>query len=250
MTASSSHMEKITIGPNNNLSARVFRPESKAQAFPAVLFVHGWKTNQEGLATFAELLTGLGFVCMTFDLPGHGETVGDRNILSRQDFLRSVLEAYDLLASLEGVDAERVYAVGASFGAYLVALLAAERNVQGFVMRVPSNYPDEGFTEPKLRAAGDTSVDEWRKLPLAWNETASLRALHGFSGPVLIVESGQDGVIPHQVVQNYVDALPDQNLLTYKVMENAPHSLGNDEPLRQEYADLLHDWFGKVKQSF
>lgn len=249
MTVYNSHMQKITIGPNNSLSARIFKSEPEARAFPAVLFVHGWKTDQQGLAVFAERLAELGFICMTFDLPGHGESAGDRDVLSRQDFFTNVLAAYDFLASLEDVDAGRMYAVGASFGAYLVALLAAERNVQGLVMRVPSNYPDEGFTQPKLRASGDTGVDDWRKLSLPWNETASLRALHGFSGPVLMVESGQDAVIPHQAVQNYVDALPDQSVLTYKIMENAPHSLGNDELLRQEYADLLQEWFSKIKKS-
>lgn len=60
---------------NNHLSFQVFRPESDARA--VVFTVHGMQEHKERYEDFAKYLSSRGIGCITYDLPGHGETAGD-----------------------------------------------------------------------------------------------------------------------------------------------------------------------------
>ena len=68
-----------------------------ATFFP-IIFVHGWGGNQRQYLNRARAVAELGFVCLTFDLRGHARSDGQRETVSREDNLRDLLAAYDVLA--------------------------------------------------------------------------------------------------------------------------------------------------------
>lgn len=224
------------------LSGNLFPSSSKAEGkSPVVLHIHGWKSRQDRAFEISKLLSAMGFICLTFDLRGHGKSPGDIEKFSRKDFLEDCIAAYDFLAEQEGVDKESISVVGSSFGAYLAALLTKERTVSRLVLRVPADYPDEGFEIPKVQAE-DPKKLEWRANPKKWKETAALRAVHDFRGETLVVESEKDESIPHQTVQNYINAVEEEGLLTHVVMKDAPHSLRERPDLQREFEKILVDW--------
>ena len=116
-------------------------------------------------------------------------------------------------------------------------------------MRVPANYKDADFDQPKLGLGhDDAELMRWRHLKMGAVETKSLRALHVFKGPVQIVEAEYDDAVPHQTVQNYIDAVADKNQLEYNFMKEWPHSLGDDPQRNKQFQEMLLNWSEKVNE--
>jgi len=66
---------------------------------PGVLFVHGWGGDQRQYHARARAVSGLGCICLTFDLRGHAQTHTQFESISREESLRDILAAYDFLAA-------------------------------------------------------------------------------------------------------------------------------------------------------
>src|SRR5215212_2396226 len=75
-----------------------------APLVPGVLFVHGWGGSQEKYLARAREIAALGCVCLTFNLRGHAETEPQHETVTREDNLRDLLAAYDLLTEHSLVD--------------------------------------------------------------------------------------------------------------------------------------------------
>ncbi|HSX09790.1 MAG TPA: prolyl oligopeptidase family serine peptidase [Candidatus Saccharimonadales bacterium] len=96
------------------------------------------------------------------------------------------------------------------------------------------------FNDPK--PDDPSSIFPWRAEEKSFEEVRSLKAIHEFTGEVLIVESEHDDFIPHQTIENYKNAMRDNHLFTYKFLSDADHSLrsGNSNV---QYVEILVDWF-------
>src|SRR5262245_26647387 len=97
------------------LQGTLIRPATKSLSSPALIFVHGWKSSQQSYVPRAEGLADDGFIGLTFDLHGHGESGGHEPVLDpslTRSFLADVLAAYDFLVRQDGVDAQRIGIVG------------------------------------------------------------------------------------------------------------------------------------------
>src|SRR5687767_12968610 len=80
---------------------------------------HRWGGNEDHYRGGALRLSGLGAICFTITLRGHGNTSHERDSVSRTDNLHDTLTAFDRLAAEEGVDPQRLGVVGSSYGGYL-----------------------------------------------------------------------------------------------------------------------------------
>jgi hypothetical protein len=138
------------------------------------------------------------------------------------------------------VDASAIGVVGASYGAYLAAILTSLRPVRWLALRVPALYKDEDWGEPKRRLDRD-ELAAYRRRPLDPEENRALRACAEFRGDVLIVESERDDVVPHPAIANYVAAFGQAHSLTYRVIAGADHGL-SEKPWQQAYTSLLVNW--------
>lgn len=225
------------------LSGVLFYPPVKKSKNPAILFVHGWTSQKERSFQYAEALAKLGYICMLFDMRGHGASEGDINDSTFKDFLDDVICAYDYLLKDKGVDAENISAVGSSFGGYLVAFLSAKRKLKNLVMRAPADYPNKTFTDlKKLYSGDDPEAVNWRNQQRKPTETYALKAVHDFQGNILIIESEKDDSVPHQTIFNYANAVEDKSKLTHILMKDAPHSI-KEGRFRDEVERILVNWF-------
>ena len=201
------------------LRGHLIRPATESASSPALIFVHGWKGSQQSYLPRAAALAEEGFIGLTFDLHGHGESHRDGHApdaAQTASFLDDLLAAYDFLAGQDHVDADRIGIVGASFGAYLAAWTAARRPVRWLALRAPTNRQNG-----QLGPASD--------------------ALAGFSGDLLVVESEFDRVIPHDVVVSYIHAVAETQV-TYDVIAGAGHELSEPE-WRARVVHILRQWF-------
>jgi pimeloyl-ACP methyl ester carboxylesterase len=216
------------------LSGRSFRPESTRTRKPGVVFIHGLGSSQAGYYPRAEAVsTALGADCITFDLGGHGDPAEAWRDLTPRDHLGDLVAAHDVLSSDKEVDASRIGACGASYGAYLAALLVSERPVKRLLLRAPALYRDEEIDVPIGRHGKAQTGDS--------PKAAVLTGLSAFRGEVLVVESGQDCVIPSSVIERYVSSSPRASRV---VIPEAGHAL---EPrFEQTFIAIILSWFQEL----
>jgi dienelactone hydrolase len=213
---------------------------SPSTAMPGVLFVHGWGGTQERDLARAYEIAALGCVCLTFDLRGHAATCAQHETVTREQNLKDVVAAYDVLAKQATVDNSAIAVVGSSYGGYLAAILSSLRPVRWLALRVPALYKDVEWHVPK-RQLDREALAAYRSGPVAATENRALRACMEFHGDVLIVESEHDHLIPHQTIVSYRAAFSSAHSLTYRIIDNADHALSS-EPCRRAYTSLLLRW--------
>jgi dienelactone hydrolase len=217
------HDEPVEIGVDDqHIEGRFI---AGVTAGPAVLFVHGWGGSQQQYLNRARAVAELGFICLTFDLRGHARNDAQRETVSRQDNLKDLLAAYAMLARQPGVDPEAIGIVGSSYGAYLAAILTAQRAVRWIALRAPALYNDAGWELPKRKLHEDSDFAGYRRRAVPADENRALRACAVFRGNVLIVESEKDDVVPHPVIANYLGSFKQARSVTHRIVEGADHSL-------------------------
>jgi len=236
--------ETISIPVDDQQIAGTF-VASQAKNLPGVLFAHGWGGSQEQCLVPARLAAGRGCACLTFDFRGHGRTFDQRIQITREDNLRDILAAYDVLASRPEVDPKAIAIIGFSYGGYLAAITTTQRPVSGLALRAPAIYRDANWNLPKLKLHEDPDLVLYRRRPVSWDDNRALLACVAFAGDVLIVASELDDVVPAPVSESYAAAFTHARSLVSHVIAGADHGLSNAR-WRREYTARLVDWLTKV----
>lgn len=226
---------ELTLGSvGRRIAARLFSPPDGERSGAAVLFVHGQGSSQRGYLERAAAVTErLGATCLTFDLSGHGESDGDRGMLTPRDHLEDVLGAFDALLEAPGVEPGRVGVCAASYGAYLAALLLGERDVRSALIRAPALYSDADLDRPDPNRLSTTETVE---------TAAALRAVAAYGGPLLVVESEHDEAIPHAIVESYLRAGRDAR---HELIRGAAHRL-SEERWKLRFVEIVVAWFAET----
>ena len=211
---------------------------------PGVVLVHGWDGSQDQYIARAHEIASLGCICLTFDLRGHVRHKAERDTVTREDNLRDLLAAYDVLVGHPAVDPNAIAIVGSSYGGYLAAIVTSLRKVRWLGLRVPALYEDADWQVPKNKLGRERLMAyRHRELPPEGNR--ALEACASFGGDVLIVESEHDDLVPHQTIQNYRDACSKAQSLTYRVISGADHAL-SEKSWQQNYTSLLVNWMNEM----
>jgi len=115
------------------IAAQLYEPAAAGAApRPAIVMVQGMVGRKElfGFPRIAERFSALGYVALTFDYRGVGESEGERGRLYPLELVEDVRSAVDFLAQQPVVDPGRIALWGTSFGGAAVPHAAAlERRV-------------------------------------------------------------------------------------------------------------------------
>ena len=238
--------EAIEIPVNGaSIAGTLITPAAAKPRTPGALFVHGWGGCQQQYLASAHAIAELGYACLIFDLRGHAETRGQYETVTREDNMHDVLAAYDVLSHAPGVERQSIAVIGASYGAYLGALLLYLRPVSRLALRAPALYKDDDWELPKRKLHVDPDFAAYRRLALRAEDNRALGACAQFFGDALVVESEHDEIIPHPAVANYIAALANAHSLTYRVIESADHGL-TQQSWELAYTELLVGWLSEM----
>jgi dienelactone hydrolase len=239
MTTDSTTVEIVV--DDEHVAGTFLAPHAKV---PGVLFVHGWGGSQERDLDRARGIAGLGCVCMTFDLRGHEKASERQQTVSREENLRDILAAYDLLVQHPAIDTSSIAVVGTSYGGYLSTILTTLRPVKWLSLRVPSLYRDAEWNLPK-RQLNREDLAVYRGAPVTPEENRALAACAAFRGDVLIVESEHDHLVPHATIMSYRAAFRNSHSLTHRVVDGADHAL-SEKGCQQAYTSILVGWITEM----
>ncbi|WP_122583579.1 alpha/beta hydrolase family protein [Pseudomonas viridiflava] len=235
-----SEIIEIKVG-SQSISGSIVTPCEK---FPGILFVHGWGGSQQRDLARAKNITGLGCVCLTFDLRGHERTEGLRGTVSREQSLADLLAAYDRLVSHPSVDPEAIAVVGTSYGGYLATILSAMRPIKWMALRVPALYWDADWDMPKQELDRDR-LAHYRRSAVTAADNRALAACKEFRGDVLLIESERDDYVPHATLMSYRSAFELAHSLTYRLVDGADHALSSDIS-QSVYSSMLTNWISEM----
>lgn len=191
------------------LAATVLTPDAASGA--AALFVHGLGSDRGTNVERAEAVAArLATTCLAVDLGGHGGSTGRLSALTPRQNLADVRTAFDALSAEPGVDPGRVAVCAASYGAYLAVLVTLQRRPARLLLRAPALYTDASLDRPLARRQPGGA------------DAAALRVLAAYPGPVLVVESEHDEVVPAATVRAWRSARPG---IEHVVLPGAAHAL-------------------------
>jgi uncharacterized protein len=212
------------------LTGHVFAPGGGQSSGAGILFVHGSESNEEGYRPRAAAAAErLGATCLTFNLSGHGQD-GEASY-SIRDNLDDCIAAFDTLRQLPGVGAGRIGICGASYGAYLAALLLSQRTIASVLLRAPALYADDEIDSPGGPAGSRSETVE---------TATALANVARYDGPILLVESEHDETIPREAIEAYASVA---RKMTSMVIPDAGHAL-DSERARAQFIEIIVDWFG------
>src|SRR5690606_26916358 len=100
LMATSSDKVQIVIA-DEHVDGTFLTPHAKV---PGILFVHGWGGSEARDLERARGIAGLGCVCLTFDLRAHEKGSDRQKTVTREENLRDLIAAYDLLIQHPAID--------------------------------------------------------------------------------------------------------------------------------------------------
>jgi pimeloyl-ACP methyl ester carboxylesterase len=175
-------------------------PDTPTVPSPAIIFAHG---NGETIDSWPSEFEGFrqrGFGVLLVEYPGFGRSTGKP---SERSISQTFLAGYDYLASLPGVDANRIIAFGQSLGGGAVCTLLPKRRLAGVVLL---------STFPSLRIFASRY---WAPSFLLQDTFDNVAALKQFAGPVLIIHGTRDDLIPFSTVEALRQAAPQASFRAY-----------------------------------
>jgi pimeloyl-ACP methyl ester carboxylesterase len=172
-----------------------------------VVLAHAFPDDRASWADFADFLQGRGYLTLTFDFRGYGDSGGARSV---SEMWRDVIAAASRLRSR---GAESIMLVGASMGGTASLIAASRTDVNGIVtLSAPTTFmglaaPPEvlaAIDEPKLflAAEGDGSASE-SAMALYEGSSGAKRVeiVTGESHGTELLEGGQAEVVRNLILQ-------------------------------------------------
>jgi hypothetical protein len=143
---------------------------------PAFIILHGFgsRMTADNVMRPSAMFERLGYVTMRFDMPGCGESEGEKGLLICPDQVTATTDALTLLAQHPNVDGRRIAVMGSSFGAAVAVYCG------GVDERVAAVISASGWGHGERKFRGQHPTPEaWAKFTAMLEEGRTHRARTG-----------------------------------------------------------------------
>jgi hypothetical protein len=220
----------------------------------AVLLCHGFLSGKNSTTNKAltRLLTEHGIATFRFDFFGHGDSEGPFENLTVAIALGQALAALDWLAAK---GSKRIGLIGSSFGGFVAILTASQRSD---LVCLGLKCPVADFAEVLRLEFGTAGMEHWKahhEIPdvtggptpvrLRYALYENCRDYDGYQAaaairiPTLIVQGGQDELIPLHQSSRLMEALQGKRQL--EILPGADHTFSKGDDFKK-MTTLLSDW--------
>jgi len=227
---------------NDRTPWRLLTPKGSARDW-CVIWLQGFTStiegHAEGLKRMAEQ-TNTPFAMLNY--AGHGNHPTELDDATRAQQLREVIGVYDELHKL---GFSKFIAIGGSFGAYMAALLSAERPLESLTLRVPAIYEDSEFDIPfKDTRSGRTKErsDVWRETVSSKMVNKALHAVGSFTGDTYVIEHELDSVINPAVPKAYFEVAKHPNYIVIRGCDHSPKLMPDPE----KFFAIIEQWIATI----
>ena len=237
-------IEDFTVKVNGNETPwRLFEPKDHKQEW-AVLWLQGFTStiegHSEGVVRMAESADTT-FAMLNY--AGHGNNPIQLDDASRSQQFAEVCAVYDQLLA-RGYT--KIIASGGSFGAYMAALLAGNRELQSIVLRAPAIYEDAEFELPFAQTRGKSDkgykIDPWRSSVSDETPSIALDNVRNFTGNTFVFEHEFDEVVSQNVPKAYSAVARHSNYIVIRDCKHSPKLMENPE----HYYQIIEKWLETV----
>ena len=228
-----------------------------------MLLLHGWTGYTGRLAYLGEKLAAAGYTVRLPRLPGHGTNVRDLLACTWKDWLRKAVDEFVELRA----QSDMVYVAGASMGAILAIMLAAQFQIPRVALLAPAIFtrsrllflaPVLQYVIPKLAGDWDPARDpdpdagvigkEYKThnytkaiAQLYHLQQLGKKSLPRLTSDTLIIVSEKDGTVPPEVARYITDRCASDRVKTI-LLENSGHQMVQGVE-RETICDAVVDWF-------
>ena len=231
--------------------------KQKASPFPCVIFLHGIGQKKNFLKTIAPYFTNRGYAIVCFDQHTRGErklasdaSQIEKGLAIRRRAALTVMETrrvVDYLQSDPEISSERIYLVGASFGAMMGTIAAAQepRIAATALIYGGGHYKHFSNSEIIRQELGSwTSLAASGAAFLLAPADPVLYAGKLTSRPLLIQNGRRDSIIPTAAAEALIDAAGDQA----KVIWYDSDHVGVDKKHVELVLNDVLSWLDQVDQ--
>ncbi|MBR4682678.1 MAG: alpha/beta fold hydrolase [Elusimicrobiaceae bacterium] len=215
-------------GDHGKLSA-VFHVPADKKNYPLVLILHGFNANKEMdlLTELSRQLNERGIATLLFDFNGHGASEGSFLDMTIPNELEDTRRVYAYARRLPGVTS--VSAVGHSQGGVIAGMLAGElgeKGLKSIVLMSPAPELKEdtaagnlfGITYDPKNPPEYITLSNGLKVGRAFLTTTQHLPIYEvsarYTGPVLVVHSQDDQLVPYRYGVEYSRVFPQARLET------------------------------------
>lgn len=220
---------------------RLYTPEKTKKDW-AVLWLQGFTStiegHDEGIRRMSKT-SALPFAALNY--AGHGNNPTPLEKATRAQQLEEVLTVYDELAKRF----TKIVVIGGSFGGYMAALLANERQPKVIVLRAPAQYNDDEFELPLRETSHGRKDREMYLYRQAIDSNFTNKAVEGiknFSGDVYVIENEEDKVVNRSIPQSYYNAARHGNYIVIPGLKHSPKLMSNSS----EYYEVIEKWIEAI----
>ncbi|MFP7493875.1 alpha/beta fold hydrolase [Terribacillus saccharophilus] len=228
---------------------KAYIPESSGQKeFPAVIYSHGYASTHNADNSVLKSLAMSGIAVYTFDFRGgsnqsqsEGKTT-DMSVMTEKDDLNAVI---DMVKTLDFVDDDHLFLLGASQGGFVSAITANDRpdDISGMILFYPAfvigtDQRKEYQTlqdVPEVMAFGDMDIgkvyyeDVWD-----FNVFAHIS---NYEGDVLIIHGDKDETVPYSYSEKAAKVYEHAELIKF---QDQGHRFTGSK--RTEAAELVYSF--------
>lgn len=245
--------EMMLPGANGKLAAVLEAPDGQ-KTYPLVIILHGFNANKEMylLTELAEQLRARGIGTLSFDFNGHGASDGSFLDMTVLNELQDARNVYAYASKLPQVTS--VSLVGHSMGGVVTSMLAAElgeQKIKAIALMAPAGeLPDDtskgdlfGVQYDPKNVPEYITLSNGLKVGRAFLETTQDLPIYEtaarYTGPVLIVHSEDDQLVPYKYGVRFLDFYKNAQL---KTLHGIDHNATKHEA---EVDKIVTDFFAE-----
>lgn len=241
---SSSQPKKILISiGQEKIAATISHPNITQQA-PLIIFLTGSGGVKERFKTIQQYFSEKGYICVSFDFRGRGESSGKPLHNTLLDQIKDVNTVLSSMVKNENLNKKDITIFGTSMGGFVAASVAQKLKAKNLILSAPAAYLPAAENKPQ--EAINTYSRILPTLKEKITQSRGLREIVKFTGNLLIIEHEKDFFIPEWLCKKYFKLAHKAKSKKFIVLKDIEHAVLANESWKRELNLTISNWLERL----